>query len=178
MLSADHGVLDSPEDIIARGEYAHRLTPAESHTLDSLRARADSATDKAAAARELVSDLKKLPIIADAWTHEDLAKSSPDSFVVLQQRSMYPGREPDRFSRQGVEYRFIPGILAGPRGSSHGQTYYYDRHVPMIFMGPGIPAGRDTSRAATVDFAPTFAAILGIPAPADLDGKVLKAVVH
>ena len=177
MLSADHGVLDSPEDIIARGEYAHRLTPAESHTLDSLRAHADSATDKAAAARELVASLKKLPIIADAWTHEDLEKASTDSFVVLQQRSMYPGREPDRFSRQGVEYRFIPGILAGARGSSHGQTYWYDRHVPMIFMGPGIPAGKDESRAATVDFAPTFAKILGIPAPKDLDGKVLAGVV-
>jgi arylsulfatase A-like enzyme len=178
MLTADHGVLDSPEDLIARGEYGHRLTPAEVKTLDSLRAHADSARDPKAAARELVASLKKLPLIADAWTHEELAKpQQADSFVVLQQRSMFPGREPDRFSREGVEFRFIPGVLALPRGSSHGQTYWYDRHVPMIFMGPGIPAGRDSSRAATVDFAPTFSAILGIPYPHDLDGKVLSGVV-
>jgi arylsulfatase A-like enzyme len=46
----------------------------------------------------------------------------------------------------------------------------------MIFMGPGIPAGRDPSHAATVDFAPTYAKILGIPYPGNLDGKPLSAV--
>lgn len=178
MLTADHGVLDSPEDLVARGEYGHRLTAAEIRTLDSLRLHADSATDKRAAARELVAALKKLPLIADAWTHEDLAKrEQPDSFAVLQKRSMYPGREPDRFSREGVEFRFIPGVLSLPKGSSHGQTYWYDRHVPMIFMGPGITAGRDPSHASTVDFAPTVSALLGIPYPSDLDGRVLSGIV-
>ena len=79
--------------------------------------------------------------------------------------------------REGVEFRFKPGILTLPRGTSHGSTYWYDRHVPMIFMGGGIPAGTDPSRAATVDMAPTFAAMLGIPYPKDLDGKLLTAVV-
>ena len=174
MLSADHGVLDSPEDLVARGEYGHRLTAAESAKLDLLRAKADSAADKNAAARELAASLKKLPIIADAWTHQDLARAQTDSFAILQQRSMFPGRMAGRFSRQGVEFRFVPGIYAAPRGSGHGQPYWYDRHVPMIFMGPGITPSRDPSRAATVDFAPTFASLLGIPYPRDLDGKVLK----
>lgn len=175
MFSADHGVLDSPEDRVARGEYGHRLTAAEGAKLDSLRARADSASDKAAAARELVASLKKLPIVADAWTHDELARpQQSDSFAVLQKRSMWPGRLTGRFSRQGVEFRYIPGIYAAPRGSGHGQPYWYDRHVPMIFMGPEITPGRDPSRAATVDFAPTFASILGIPYPKDLDGKVLQ----
>jgi predicted AlkP superfamily pyrophosphatase or phosphodiesterase len=177
MLTADHGVLDSPEDLIARGEYGHRLTAAENLQLERLRLRADSARDKKKAARELVAELKKLPIIADAWTQEDLMKSQPDSFAVLVRNSLYPGRAGERFSREGVEFRFIPGIVTLPTGSSHGQVYWYDRHVPMIFMGPGIQPGRDTSRAATVDFAPTFSAILGIKYPDDLDGKVLTAVV-
>jgi predicted AlkP superfamily pyrophosphatase or phosphodiesterase len=172
-LSADHGVLDAPEDRVARGEYGHRITAAENKTLDSLRARADSNPDKARAARELVSALKKIPIIADAWTKEELARAKSDSFAVLMQRSMYPGRESGRFSRQGVEFRYRPGIYGAPRGSGHGQPYWYDRHVPLIFMGPGISASQDSSRAATVDFAPTFAALLGIPAPKNLDGKVL-----
>jgi arylsulfatase A-like enzyme len=73
--------------------------------------------------------------------------------------------------------RFKPGVLRGPRGSSHGTAWWYDRHVPMIFMGPGIRAGRDTTRAESVDFAPTAAAILGIQAPRDLDGKVLSKAV-
>ena len=174
VLTADHGVLDAPEDLVARGEYGHRLTAAESAKLDSLRARADSAPNKSVAARELAAALKKLPIIADAWTHEELARAQSDSFARLQQRSMFPGRMAERFSRQGVEFRYRPGIYGAPRGSGHGQMYWYDRHVPMIFMGPGIKPGRDPSRAATVDFAPTFASLLGIRYPRDLDGKVLR----
>jgi predicted AlkP superfamily pyrophosphatase or phosphodiesterase len=179
MLTADHGVLDTPEELTARGEYGHRLTAAELAKFDSLRAEADANPDKAAAALKLVSQLKKIPLVADAWTQQALEQSQPtDSFAVLQKRSLYEGREDGMFSRQGVEFRFIPGVLTLPRGSSHGQTYFYDRHVPMIFMGPGIAPGRDASRAATVDFAPTAATILGIPFPSDLDGKVLTAVAH
>ena len=178
MLTADHGVLDSPEDLLARGEYGHRLTASERAKLDSLRTEADNAPDPKVAAVTLRDALKKLSIIGDAWTREQLDNGQPaDSFEVLQRHSRSPGREEGLFSREGVEFRFVPGLLTGPGGSSHGTPYFYDRHVPMIFMGPGIPHGRDTSRASTVDFAPTFAAILGIPYPNDLDGKPLKAVV-
>lgn len=173
-LTADHGVLDTPEDLTARGEYGHRLTAAENKTLDSLRARADSSTDPKAAARALVASLKKLPIVADAWTNDELSANPRDSFAILQRRSMYPGRLAGRFSREGVEYRLIPGIYGAPKGSGHGQTYWYDRHVPFYWMGPGITSRRDPSKAATVDFAPTAAWLLGIPYPKDLDGKVLK----
>lgn len=176
-LSADHGVLDNPEDLVARGEYGHRLAAQESKTLDSLRARADSSRDPKAAARELVASLKKLPIVADAWTNDELYGQLRDSFAVLQRRSMYPGRLAGRFSRELVEYRLIPGIYGAPKGSGHGQTYWYDRHVPLIWMGPGISSRKDPSKAATVDFAPTAAWLLGIPYPKDLDGKVLTGIV-
>ena len=43
--------------------------------------------------------------------------------------------------------------------------------------GPGVPAGRDSTRAATVDFAPTLAHLLGIRFPEDLDGAPLEGVV-
>lgn len=177
MLTADHGVLEMPETLIARGEYGHRLTPGENAKLDSLRAEAIANPDRRAAATKLVADLKKLPIVGDAWTREDLTLGQPtDSFAVLRRRSMYDGRVAGRFSREGVEFRFIPGIPSGPREASHSQGYWYDRRVPMIFMGPGIRAGHDTTRASTVDFAPTFAEMLRIPYPKDLDGKVLRAV--
>jgi predicted AlkP superfamily pyrophosphatase or phosphodiesterase len=173
VLSADHGVMDSPEDLAARGDYGHRLTPAENRTFDSLRAVADSNPDKRAASRDLAASLKKIPLVADAWTTEELARSQQDSFAVLMKRSMYPGREAGRFSRQGVEFRYRPGIYGAPRGSGHGQPYWFDRHVPLIFMGPGIVAAQDPSRAATVDFAPTVASLLDIAYPRDLDGRVL-----
>jgi len=44
-------------------------------------------------------------------------------------------------------------------------------------MGPGITPGRDTTRAATVDLAPTLARVLGVAVPAGVDGHPLAAVV-
>jgi arylsulfatase A-like enzyme len=47
----------------------------------------------------------------------------------------------------------------------------------MVFMGAGIAAGRDTTRAATVDFAPTLARLVGVTPPSGLDGRALVGVV-
>jgi arylsulfatase A-like enzyme len=46
-----------------------------------------------------------------------------------------------------------------------------------MFMGAGITAGRDTTRASTTDFAPTLARLLRVPVPGDLDGRALADVV-
>ena len=179
-LSADHGSPVAPEDLPVAGEAytGHRMTPAEAATMDSIRARADRNAADPATPAWVVAELKKLPIVVDAWTHASLERGQlPDSFAVLARRSIYPGRAGGEFSRQGVEVRFVPGYMERPRGVDHGAPYWYDRHVPMIFMGPGIAPGRDPSRASTVDFGPTLARLLGVPAPRDLDGKALPGVV-
>jgi predicted AlkP superfamily pyrophosphatase or phosphodiesterase len=180
-LSADHGSPVSPEDLPVAGEdyTGHRVTPDEAARMDSIRARADRAASDPATPGRVVAELKRLPFVADAWTHADLERGVlPDSFAVLARRSIYPGRAGGEFSQQGVEVRFVPGFIVRPRGIDHGAPYWYDRHVPMIFMGPGIAPGKDPSRVATVDFAPTLARLLGVPAPRDLDGKALAGVVR
>jgi predicted AlkP superfamily pyrophosphatase or phosphodiesterase len=179
VLSGDHGVTDTPEERVARGEFGYRATAEDLRMLDSLRRIAEANPDPAAGARKLAADLKKLEYVVETYTHEELSRGQPrDSFEVLERRSIYPGRVSGLFSREGVEVRFREGVLRGPRGSSHGTPWWYDRHVPLIFMGRGITPGRDTSRAETVDFAPTAAALLRIPVPPDLDGKVLQAIVR
>lgn len=179
MLSADHGVADAPEDRIARGEFGYRVTAKERSMVDSLRKIANANPDPAAAARQLAADLKKLEYVVEAYTHEELMRGQPrDSFEVLERRSIYPGRVSGMFSREGVEVRFKEGFLGSSGGSSHGTPWWHDRHVPMIFMGRGIDAGRDPSRAETVDFAPTMATLLRIPIPPGVDGKPLPAIVR
>jgi arylsulfatase A-like enzyme len=127
-----------------------------------------------------VAALRRLPFVADAYTHAQLLsadKATPaDSFVVLERRSLYPGRFAAEFSPFGVEYRLVEGWSGGPRGTGHGSPYWYDRHVPLLFMGPGFAAGRDSTRAATVDFAPTLARAIGLPVPKNLDGRALGSV--
>jgi hypothetical protein len=115
--------------------------------------------------------------VADAWTDVDLLKAPRDSFAVLERRSLFPGRAGGELTHLGVEVRYAEGYLIRERGSTHGTPYWYDRHVPMIFLGPGIPAGRDATRVGTVDFAPTLARLSGISAPKDLDGRPLAGVV-
>ena len=104
-----------------------------------------------------------------------MRRTPTDSFAVLTRRSMYPGRAGGTFSREGVEAWLRPNILGNERtGTTHGSPYWYDRHVPIIFMGPGVRAERVTERASTVDFAPTLASYVGIRFPGNLDGKVLR----
>ncbi len=172
-LSSDHGVMTPPEDARAPSG-SRRLTAAERQVWQQIVTQA-VATDGAAAPARIVAALKGQPAIADAWTTEEIMRRTPtDSFVVLMRRSLYPGRAGGTFSREGVEAWLRPNILGNERtGTTHGSPYWYDRHVPIIFMGPGIRAGRVTARAATVDFAPTLASFVGVRYPGDLDGRVL-----
>lgn len=57
--------------------------------------------------------------------------------------------------------------------ATHGSPYDQDAHVPIIFYGAGVKAGRYTTFARTVDMAPTLAQILGVKPGERLDGVVL-----
>jgi arylsulfatase A-like enzyme len=179
-LSADHGALSAPETLPQPGEPAtgHRVNAEERAALNAILPDDKRSTSSPESAARIAAALERLPIVADAYTHEQLLRGTPsDSFAVLARRSLYPGRAASEPSKRGVEVRFIEGLLFTPRGTGHGTTYWYDRHVPMLFMGRGIAAGRDSTRAATVDFAPTLARLLRVRMPGDLDGRPLAGVV-
>lgn len=172
-LSADHGVMTPPEDPRAL-PGSRRLTTADREAMQRVAADAAASGDGDVPAK-IAAGLKRLPAVADAWTTEELMqRTPPDSFAVMMRRSLYPGRAGGSLSRQGVEMRLKSGVLPGERGTTHGSPYWYDRHVPMIFMGPGIRAGRIDERASTVDFAPTLASYLRVKYPGDLDGRALS----
>jgi predicted AlkP superfamily pyrophosphatase or phosphodiesterase len=111
-----------------------------------------------------------------AATRRLMMTATRDSLTVLARNSVFPGRNPGVLGRFGVALRMTNGTLdwAWPRGTTHGSPYHYDRHVPLIFMGPGIAPGRDAERVASVDIAPTLAEIMGIEPPEGLDGRVLR----
>src|SRR5688500_9669874 len=168
------GALTPPEDASAR-RGARRLTGAERQALQQIATEAVAAGGADTAAR-IAAGVKGHPAIANAWTATELMERTPaDSFAVLARRSMYPGRVAGIFRREGVEAWLRSAILTNERtGTTHGSPYWYDRHVPMIFMGPGVRAGRVGDRVATVDFAPTLATEARVRFPADLDGRALS----
>jgi predicted AlkP superfamily pyrophosphatase or phosphodiesterase len=179
-LSADHGALSAPETLPQPGEPAtgHRATEEDRSALTAILLDPERGTNAAATPDSIAAALKRLPFVADAYTHEQLLHGTlADSFAVLERRSLYPGRAAAEGSKLGVEIRYVEGFLFAVSGSGHGSPYWYDRHVPMMFMGPKIAPGRDSTRAATVDFAPTLARILGVKTPGDLDGHPLEGVV-
>jgi predicted AlkP superfamily pyrophosphatase or phosphodiesterase len=178
-LSSDHGALDAPESVRARGGNAQRATQAQQAALAAIKADANLHANDPETPRRVVAALKALDFVRDAWVEEDLLHSQPaDSFAVLAKRSLYAGRAASDFSRQGVAVRYAEGFLNRAYGTDHGAPYWYDRNVPIVFIGAGVEPGVDSEFVGTVDFAPTLAALLHVSAPADLDGRVLSKSIR
>ena len=58
-------------------------------------------------------------------------------------------------------------------GSTHGSSFMYDTHVPMLFYGKGVKSGSSSRRSEIVDIAPTLAVMLGISFPSGTTGEPL-----
>jgi hypothetical protein len=91
----------------------------------------------------------------------------------------------DRRVRAGFHYQrasdvFIvsePYWLFEASGTSHGTPYNYDAHVPVVFLGPGIKAGRYNMRIAVNDIATTLATMLDVEPPSGSSGRVLTEML-
>jgi len=58
-------------------------------------------------------------------------------------------------------------------GTTHGSSYSYDTHIPMLWYGSGVPAGSSTERVSIEDIAPSVSNFLGIPLPNASTGRIL-----
>ena len=78
--------------------------------------------------------------------------------------------------------RYPPYVLFmgsdSEHGTSHGTAYPYDTHVPLVFVGAGIPAGSRGEAVRTIDIAPTLAGILGVRPTAEIDGHPLPITLR
>lgn len=115
------------------------------------------------------------PGVARTWSVEERrAGRGPTPFAPLYQRAFDPERSGD-LAVQPVRDCLLSPF---PTGTSHGSPYLYDREIPLVFWGAGVRPGRVRGRASAVDVAPTLAARLAVPAPPDLDGRVLDLGAH
>lgn len=115
--------------------------------------------------------LAREPGVARVWTGAEIAAGAgPEPFAVLYRNSRDPERSGDLVVQPLRDCLFSSLEF----GTSHGSPYAYDREVPVVFFGAGVEAGIVRGPAAPVDIGPTLAAALGIPAPPELDGRVLS----
>jgi hypothetical protein len=192
VLTSDHGVAPIPEELTKRGMPAGRFSGdevaraiegalsekygpgkwlLESTYLDHelLRAKHIALTDAEETAAEAV---RKLPYIFRVYTstqleHENLAG---DPMGNLVQRGYYRARAADLFIIQK------PYWIASKDGTTHGTPFTYDTHVPVIFFGRGVRAGRYDENIRVADIAPTLAALVGVNTPSGSVGRVLPVI--
>ncbi len=198
-FTADHGALPLPEEAALRGFHSSRRVTAEVYrarvtsvveaALTKLGLPANALTfigedgiwldAKVAGTAEvqtaIAGALRSLEFVADAFTAAELTGPVDQArpFLGAYQRSYFAGRSPD------VQMRFKEWYLvdAQAHGTSHGSPYSYDTDVPLLFFGAGVRAGMHERPAGTIDLAPTLAALLGLRAPDDLDGRSLVGPV-
>ena len=60
------------------------------------------------------------------------------------------------------------------KGTTHGASYSYDTHVPVIFYGMGISKGSSVKKVNVVDIAPTISTLLHMSFPNGTTGKPLE----
>jgi predicted AlkP superfamily pyrophosphatase or phosphodiesterase len=90
--------------------------------------------------------------------------------------SAFPGRSGDVYYLTSEWTLFS----SKPTGTSHGDPWPYDTHVPMILAGWHIQAKRISRKVQVVDLAPTLADLVGVHWPSQevVDGVSRKSLVR
>ena len=123
------------------------------------------------AAKEAILSIPQLHV-ARVYDREQLENGVAGDFIARAEMNGYfPRRSGDLF------LVFEPGFVTGTTGTTHFSPYAYDRHVPLLFMGPAIKAGRYDETVQPNDVAPTLATILDIQTPSGSSGRVLTEML-
>jgi hypothetical protein len=117
--------------------------------------------------------VRDLPHIYRVYTRSDLRRGAGIG-------DMVDSRVRNGFHYQRSSDLFTvaePYWLFESSGTSHGTPYNYDSHVPLVFYGAGIKAGRYNGRVAVNDIAPTLATMLNVEIPSGANGRVLTEML-
>jgi arylsulfatase A-like enzyme len=119
---------------------------------------------------QVVKDwLSTYAFVEKCYTAEELFATSDTGKLVRRLRNgYYKGRSGDLLfiAKEGWIDQ------SSEKGTTHGSGYAYDTHVPLMWYGAKIPAGKLSHQPVNVtDITPTLIQLLGIPLPSDLSGK-------
>jgi hypothetical protein len=198
VLTADHGVAPTPEANARRrmpggrmpngeitkavqtaltkkyGEGNWITSSAEYAVYLNLELIAQKNLDRAEVNRTAAAAALNLPHVFRVYTREQLMGGAALDDIVGRRvmNGYYVRRGPD------VEVLLEPYWIFSPSGASHGTTFDYDTHVPVIFLGPGIRAGEYDGNIIPNDIAPTLATMLSIETPSGSVGRVLTEMLR
>jgi arylsulfatase A-like enzyme len=99
--------------------------------------------------------------------------NSTHPYYKLIQLGYYPQRSGDLFLL--VQPGWFDSISR--TGTTHGSPYQYDTHIPMVWYGWNIPAGKSYEAYDIIDVAPTLSYLLKIPQPSASIGKPIHEIL-
>jgi len=111
------------------------------------------------------------PVVETAYTRAEVLAAPAGhgtSLLDLVRRSYFPARSPDLVFV--VKPYFVD---KADYGTNHGTPWIYDRNVPQVWYGAGVPRHWRAEPVGMEDIAPTLAALLGIPPPPQATGQRL-----
>jgi predicted AlkP superfamily pyrophosphatase or phosphodiesterase len=198
VLSADHGVASTPEHdrtaklpggylfadvedavsnaLVRKFGKADWLIPGAGETAlyfdrETLSGKGVSEEDLDRVAKDAIFAIPQLHV-ARVYTRNQLDNGVSGDFIAQAEMNGYfPRRSGD------LHIVFEPGYMSGTSGTTHFSPYAYDRHVPVLFMGPGIKPGRYDEIIQPNDIAPTLATMLDIQTPSGSSGRVLTEML-
>ena len=128
-------------------------------------------------AEEVVQVMVQLPGVSRALTAQDVQKSHWESGTLMfLENGYYPKRCGD------VLVVLEPGwyesyTYPASKGTTHGASWSYDTHVPLLFWGWHVKHGETATPVRVVDIAPTLARFLHIQEPSGNSGVPLTEVL-
>lgn len=205
VLTADHGAMDIPERLRAKGiSQAVRADPAlGTANVGKLIAaklnlsgpvllgdlandvwidRSLSPKDRTRAEREAVAIFKSHPQVEAVFTSRQIARISiptatPEKWTIAERlRASFDSK------RSGDLYvvlkKYVSPIATPGAGyvATHGSVWDYDRRVPILFWRKGMRPADRQDYISTVNILPTIAAEIGLALPSQLDGRCLNGV--
>jgi len=130
--------------------------------------------DQGVVEREAARAIFAMPHIFRVYTRQDLLRGHalPDEITRRVVNSFHVRRSPN------VEYLPDPYWIIQNKttGTGHSTPFGYDAHVPTIFWGAGIKAGRYDFPVTVNDIAPTLATLLDVETPSGSAGRVLTEI--
>jgi len=152
------------------GEGKWIVNPAEHSLYLNLDLIREKKLDRAEVNRVAAEAALTIPHVFRAYTRERLNDGAAleDQVGRRVMQGFYVRRSADVF------ILLEPYWMFGSSGTTHGTTFSYDAHVPVVFMGAGIRPGEYTNAVAVNDIAPTVSTILRVETPSGSVGRVLS----
>ncbi|WP_367914745.1 alkaline phosphatase PafA [Leadbetterella sp. DM7] len=192
-ISADHGVMDTPEfwtghhlpagriDYVSMNTQLKSMLKERFGDENLLKASenfqlyldADRIESKKIDEAELFKAIRKVLLSFDGVKEvidlKNVSKAPLNASLIDLYRNVY-------HSKRSGDIQIVPepGWIAGPIAANHGTPYAYDTHIPLLFFGWKIKPGETYRKTSVADTAPTLAALLSILEPSGNVGAVIE----